>query len=95
MQVQIDALEQMLKVVNTVATPLEDLDLVIEALHETAVFSADEIVGDLFPPGLEQLQEIIETVQATFLYFLGPALDFGLGLGLGQVHVKEGGELFA
>ncbi|MFZ1043637.1 MAG: hypothetical protein WCA79_07210 [Anaerolineales bacterium] len=52
-QVQIDALEQMLEVENTVATPLKDFDFVVETFDEAAVVAIDEVVGDFFPPGLE------------------------------------------
>ena len=85
----------MLEVENTVATALEDFDLVIEAFHKAAVLAVDEEVGNFFPPGLEQLEEIIETVQAAFLYFLDPMQDGGLGTGLGEALLEDGSELFA
>src|SRR5512141_592653 len=94
MQVQIEALEQVLEVENTIATAFEDFDLVIEAFDKTTVFSQDEVVSDLLPPGGQQLQEIVKTRQATFLDVLDPTLDFGLGLFLGEGHVKNSRELF-
>ena len=61
MQVEIDTLEQMLEVENAIAASLENLDLVVEAFHEATVLALNEVVGDFFPPGREQLQEIVKT----------------------------------
>jgi hypothetical protein len=52
-QVQEDALEQMLEVENTVATPLEDLDLVVEAFDKATILALDKIVGNFLPPRIE------------------------------------------
>ena len=90
MQVKIDALEQMLEVENTVTTPLENFDLVVEPFDEAAGLAMNEIVGDFLPPGMKQFQEMIKTRQAAFLHLLDPTQYFGLGLFFGQVHVKDG-----
>jgi hypothetical protein len=78
MQIQIDALEQVLEVENAIATAFEDFDLVVEAFAEAAVLSLNEVVGDFVPPGHEQFQEIIERLQAAFLNLLYPSQEFGL-----------------
>ena len=52
-QVQINALEEMLEVENAVAASLKDFDLVVETFDEAAVVAVDEVVGDFLPPGLE------------------------------------------
>jgi hypothetical protein len=40
----------MFEIENTIATSLEDFDLVIETFDETAIFSLNKKVGDLLPP---------------------------------------------
>jgi hypothetical protein len=65
------------------------------AFHEPTVFSLDQVIVNLFPPGVEQLQEIIETVQTTVLDLLCPALDLEWGVFLGEVHLEERCELFS
>ena len=72
MQIQRDALEQVRKIKNAIATSLEDFDLVVEAFDKAAVLALNEVVGDFLPPGGEQLQEIVKAVQATFLNSLYP-----------------------
>ena len=83
MQVQIDALEQVLEIEDAIAAAFEDFDLVVETFDKAAVFALNEVVGDLLPPGSQQFQEIVKTLQATFLDALDPASDFSLGLFLG------------
>ena len=73
----------MFEIENTVATPLEDLDLVVEAFDKAAILALDEVVGDFFPPRIEQFQEIIKTIQTAFLNFLYPTPNSGLSLFLG------------
>jgi hypothetical protein len=51
----------MRKIENTIATSLENLDLVVEAFHETAIFSVNKKVGDFLPPATEQADEFVET----------------------------------
>ena len=72
MQVEIDALEQVLEVENAIAASFENLDLVVEAFHETAVLAPNEVVDDFFPPGCQQFQEIVKTVQAALPNLLDP-----------------------
>lgn len=85
----------MLEIENAIATAFEDFDLVVEAFDKAAGLSEDEIVSDLFPPGHQQIEEIIKAVQTTLSHSLDPTQDFGLGLFFGEVHVKDGGELFS
>ena len=73
----------MLEVENAVTAPLENFDLVVEALDKTTVLSMDKVVRDFLPPSIEQFQERIKTLQATYLNLLHPVLDFGLHLFLG------------
>ena len=60
----------MFEVENAITTPLEDFDLVVETFHKATILALDEVVGNFLPPGMEQFQEIIETIQATYFDFL-------------------------
>ena len=83
MQIKVDALEEMSEVENAITAPLENFDLVVEAFHKATILMLDEVVGNFLPPGKEQFQEIVKTVQTTFLDFLYPTQNFGLGMFLG------------
>lgn len=85
----------MFEIENTVATPLEDFDLVVEAFDKATALMLNKIVGDFLPPSIELFQEIIETLQAAVLNFLYPTSNFSLSLFLGPVHVEDGCQLFA
>ena len=53
MQVQIDALEQMLQVENAIAASLEDFALVVAAFDKATVLALNEVVRDfLFGKGV-------------------------------------------
>ena len=62
MQVQIDALEEVLQVENAVAASFEDFDFVVEAFYKATILALDEVVGDSLPSGVEQVQEIVKTM---------------------------------
>src|SRR5512139_2943603 len=95
MQVEIDSLKQVLEVENAITTTLEDFNLVVEAFDKTAVLSPNKIVGDFLPPGVQQLQEGIKTVQAAVFDLLDPVPELRLGLFLGQAHLKDSRETFS
>ena len=73
----------MLGVENAVATSLEDFDLIVEPFHKTAILSLNEVVRNFLPPAIEQVQEILETIQVTILNLLDPSSNFELSLLLG------------
>src|SRR5512139_54550 len=95
MQVKIDPLKQVLQVENAITTTLEDFDLVVEPFDKSTGLALNKIIGNFLPPGLQQLQETIKTMQAAFLDLPDPAPEFRLGLLLGNVHLKDGGEAFS
>ena len=80
MQVEIDALKQVLEVENAVTAPLENFDLVVKAFHKAAILSMNEIVGDFFPPMPKQIQEVIKTMQADCSEPVGSSRGVWLGL---------------
>ena len=85
----------MLEVENTITTPFENLDLIVETFDKATVFAIDEIVGDFLPSGSQYFQERIKTLQTTGLNLSDPALYFGLCLLLGKGHVEDSSQSFA
>ena len=69
----------MIQVVEAITSPLENLDLVVEAFDKATIGTMNEVVGDFFPPMVERLQESVEAGQATFLDTPDPGLDFSFG----------------
>ena len=63
----------MLQVVDPIAAPLQHFDFDIKAFDKTTICPADEVVGDLFPPVCQGLQEIVKALQATCLDPFDPA----------------------
>jgi hypothetical protein len=43
----------MFEIENTIATSLENFDLVVETFYKAAILTMDEIVGDFLPPCIE------------------------------------------
>ena len=57
LQIQRDALEQMLEIENTITASFADLDSVVEPFNKTAVFTIDQIVCNFLPPSSKHFQE--------------------------------------
>ena len=95
MQVKIDPLKQVLQVENAITAPFEDFDLVVEPFDKSTVLALNKIVSDFLPPGIQQVQEVVKTMQAALLDLLDPASELCLGLFLGKVHLKDGRESFS
>jgi hypothetical protein len=55
----------MFPVKQIIAAPFQHLELVVEAFHTAAGLPLHEIIGDLFPPVLQGVQEVIEALQFT------------------------------
>src|SRR3990172_197062 len=94
-QVKINALKKMLQVENAIAAPFQNLDLVVEPFHEATAGSVDKVVGDLFPPTLQGLQEFSEAGQPAFLDPADPGPQFPLRLRFREALFKDGGQLLA
>jgi hypothetical protein len=77
------------------AAPFQDLDLVVEPFHEAAASSVDKVIGDLFPPMLQGLQEFVEAGQPALLDLSNPGPQFALHFGFGDLEFKDGGQLLA
>ena len=75
MQVERDALEEMVEVVDAKAAPLEDFELVVEAFHKAATLPLAKVVGDQIQPGVQELQEAIQAAQLTRLDLPTPGPD--------------------
>ena len=70
-----DTLEQMLDVQDTITTPFDDFDLVIEPFDKGARLILDEVVGDQVLPAVQQLQKAIETGETALAHALPPEAD--------------------
>ena len=74
-QIKVNPLEKMFTVEQAIAAPFQHLELVVEAFHKAAVLALHEIIGDLFPPVFQGVQEVIEAFQSTALYPFDPTAD--------------------
>ena len=54
-QVQADALEEMVQIEDTVAAPFEYFQFIVQPFDKATTVSIDEVVGDLFPPTAERV----------------------------------------
>src|SRR4030095_17082997 len=64
-EVKREALEEMREVKDSVAAPLEHLDLIVEPFHKAAVVPGQKVIGDFFLPLLQRVQKAVVTGQAT------------------------------
>ncbi len=60
-KVKKNALEKMVDIEDTITTPLDDLDFIIETLDKTTIEALDKIVGDVFKVIIKGGQESIKT----------------------------------
>lgn len=91
-QVEINAREKVLPVENAIAASFQYLELVVETFHEAAVLASHKIIGDLFPPIIQSIQEVIEALQLTSLYPFDPSTDLFLGIRFGKRLFKDIGQ---
>src|SRR6476660_5649267 len=63
-EIKKETLEEMGKVKDAVAAPLEHLDLVVEPFHKATVVSRQKVLRDFFRPLLERVQKAVVTAQA-------------------------------
>jgi len=53
----------MLQVEQSVTTPLEHLEFVVQPFNKAAIVSVDEIVKDFLPPAAQSIEELVEAAQ--------------------------------
>src|SRR3989304_5047924 len=94
-QIQINALKKMFQIEDTVATPFQDFELVVEPFNKAAAGSVDKVSGDLLPPMHQGLQERIEALQPTLFNPVDPGPHLPLGDRLRDQLVKDSGQLLA
>ena len=63
----------MLQIRDSITTPFEDFDFVIEALYKAAGLATDEVVRDLIHPVLQGRQETVKTTEPAVADTLHPA----------------------
>ena len=83
----------MLEVEQSIATPFQHLEFVIQAFNKAAIISVDEIVEDFLPPAAQSIEELVEAAQSTAGDAFDPGSDFGFGSGWGKALIKNGGQL--
>jgi hypothetical protein len=69
------------QVEQTIATPFEDFDLVIETFDKAAVGSVDKEIGNFLPPMGQGFQKIIKASQLALFDPFHPGPDLGLSAG--------------
>ena len=69
----------MLQIEQSIATPLEHLEFIVQAFDKAAIVSVDEIVDDFLPPATQGVDEIVEAAQLTSCDAFDPGPDFGFG----------------
>jgi hypothetical protein len=92
-QIEEDALEQMLQIEQSITTPLEHLDFVVQSFNKATVLPVDEVVDDFLPPASQGVEEMIKTAQPASGDPFDPGPDFGFGGCRGDVLVKNRGQL--
>ncbi len=60
-QVKKKPLEEIRNTKDTIATPFERFDFVVQTFDKTTAEPVDEVIGDFIPPVVERFQELVET----------------------------------
>ena len=94
-QVQADALKEMIQVEDSVAAPFEHFEFIVESFDKTAAVEIDKVVGYLVPVAMQGLQESIEAGQAAGANLFLPSAQLAFGLVFSRGLVKNGRKLFA
>src|SRR2546430_11695188 len=89
MPVECEPLEETSDVEDPVATPLEHLHAVVEALHKPAGLPTLEVVRDLLHPPIERPQTALELGQPTLPHPRAPDPDRTLGSRLWVVAFEQ------
>lgn len=71
-------MEQVIWIQNTVAAPLDDLDLVIETFHKPTCLTINKVIQYLLHPLIQCRQKCIETTKSTLLDTMYPSMDLTL-----------------
>ena len=85
-------MEKMLQIEQSIATPLECFEFIVQAFDIAAIVSVDEIVDDFHPPMPQGVDEPVEAAQPTSCDASDPDPDFGFGGCWGAVLVKNCGQ---
>ena len=70
-----DTLEQMRDVQDTIATPFDDFDLVIEPFYKSTCLPIKKVIGSFIYPFLSRCQERIEAMYRTAFHTLHPSFE--------------------
>src|SRR4030042_6660415 len=84
----------MLQVEQSITTPLEHLQSVVEAFDKAATFPVDEVIQDFVPPTTQGIDKVVKASQPTLGDPLDPGLDFDLRQPRGDQLIKDRCQLF-
>ena len=79
----------MLQVEQSIATPLEHLEFVVQSCHKAAAFPVGKVVDNFLSPAAQGVDELIETAQPASGEAFDPDPDFGFGICRGDVLIKN------
>lgn len=94
-QIEPDSLKQMRHIRDSITSPFEDFDLVVQALLKAARLAVEKVVGDLIQPVVERRQKGIKAFQATLLYPSDPVGNGAHRRFFALLGVKDRAQLFA
>src|SRR6266545_4356802 len=66
-QIERQSLEEPPDISQSIAAPLEHFQLGVQPFNKTTTFVVDKVIRDAVEPGIKQLEERVETRQATAL----------------------------
>ena len=94
-KVEPDSLKQMRNICDSITTPFEDFDLVVQALLKAARLAVEKVIGDLIEPVIERCQKGFKAFQSTLLHSSDPVGDGARGRFFALLSVKDCAQLFA
>ena len=94
-QVESDALKQMMHVEQSETAARKYLDLVVQAFHKGTGVALNEVVGNQIQPGVQQAQEVVKTPQPARFHLAPPPFHLPYPLGFGAGRVEDGRERLA
>jgi hypothetical protein len=80
---------------DSIAAPLEDLDLVIEPLDKATALAVEEVIGDLVEAFVQGGEEAVKAGQPAVVDETGSGLKVVAGLSLGERSIEDEGEHLA
>lgn len=84
-----NTLEQMVDIQDPIATPFDDLDLVIESFDKSTCLSVQKVIGYFIKPLCSCFDKGIEATYCTSLYLFYPSFEWIFCLPLCEMTFKS------